>query len=298
MPIKSILMPLAINGSDVAATRVGVQVAARLGAHLQGIALVPDLTAELMRAGNELVRRVQSVHVGFQMPEGGMARVVAEAEARQMAEIATLRAAFACHLQEARLPLLDAGSTAAPAASFAEVPDEPHGLAQAALLADLVVLPRALRDHHLDAHAAVDVLFLAGRPVLLVPEAASGTCGRHVVIAWNASARAARAVSRAVPFLERAEAVTILEIIGSHPGPGPDALALYLARQGIRASQVRVPAASGESTALQLTREARQAGGDLLVIGGYGHSRLREMVLGSVTEQMIAQAAMPVFINH
>jgi nucleotide-binding universal stress UspA family protein len=92
--------------------------------------------------------------------------------------------------------------------------------------------------------------------------------------------------------------VTILEIIGSHPGPGPDALALYLARQGIRASQVRVPAASGESTALQLTREARQAGGDLLVIGGYGHSRLREMVLGSVTEQMIAQAAMPVFINH
>lgn len=142
-----------------------------------------------------------------------------------------------------------------------------------------------------------------GRPVMVVPAAGAGeTIGADVVVAWNAKREAVRAVADALPLLERSERVTVLTINASRTDPEnagiPAAdVCLHLARHGIETRAKNLfgpPATIGE----QILDAARDESADLLVMGAYGHSRFRELVLGGVTAHVLAHSNIPVFLSH
>ena len=143
----------------------------------------------------------------------------------------------------------------------------------------------------------------SGRPLLMVPFAGDfPVLGQDVLVGWNASAEAARAVNDALPILQRARKVTVLSvnprrgIRGDGDVPAAD-IALHLARHGIRAEAAHTVVTDiGEGDAL--LSYAADIGADLLVTGMYGHSRLREMVFGGVTRSLLAEMTVPVFMAH
>ncbi|MBL8672485.1 MAG: universal stress protein [Alphaproteobacteria bacterium] len=137
-------------------------------------------------------------------------------------------------------------------------------------------------------------LFDVARPVLLLPTKMPATVGTRVAIAWNNSANAAHAVAGAMPFLLDAKAVTVI----APPDGDGGLLGEALQRHGIAVQPpVRfdaVPAQAGD----KLLAEAQRLGADLLVMGAYGHSRMREMILGGATRHILHEAKLPVLIMH
>jgi nucleotide-binding universal stress UspA family protein len=158
-----------------------------------------------------------------------------------------------------------------------------------------------------DASTAMEdvksVIFAAGRPLLFVPYAGKvKTLGKHVFVAWNASREATRAVTDALPLLQRADRVTVMVVrpradLHAHGEiPGAD-LAAYLARHGVK---VEVMAEEGEGIDvgdLILSRVA-DLGCDLIVMGAYSHSRLREWILGGATRTILESMTVPVLMSH
>jgi nucleotide-binding universal stress UspA family protein len=184
--------------------------------------------------------------------------------------------------------------------------DPVQGLATSARYADLVVLGQADPDlvDGAEQRAFPDHAILAtGRPTLVIPYAGTfNTIGEHVVVAWNATRESTRAVTDAMPLLERAKKVTI--IVGdARPGagghgdtPGAD-VALYLARHGVKVEVSQERTAGIDVGSLLLSRIS-DLGADLLVMGAYGHSRLRELVLGGVTRTILKEMTVPVLMSH
>jgi len=143
----------------------------------------------------------------------------------------------------------------------------------------------------------------SGRPVLIVPQAMERRplC-RHVLVAWNASREAARAVSDALPLLRRASHVHVLvlspEISTAAHGEEPGAdIALFLARHGVKLTVSRYEAVGIDAGNLLLSR-AFDLSSDLIVMGAWGHSRLRELVLGGVTRTLLESMTVPVLMAH
>ena len=171
---------------------------------------------------------------------------------------------------------------------------------------DLVVIGQRERDPGDDAGLApelVDELVLsAGRPVLLVPYAGRfPDTGKRVLVAWNASSEAARAVADALPLLAGAESVNIVVFETGRAGdhgeePGADA-ALYLARHGVKATVSRYGSTDIDIGSQILSRAADMEA-DLIVMGAYGHSRLRELVLGGATRTLLESMTAPVLMSR
>ncbi len=145
------------------------------------------------------------------------------------------------------------------------------------------------------------VLFGAGRPLLLFPaDAVPSAPLDHIAIAWDGSAVAARALADARPLVARAKRVSVVTVTDEkrledrHAG---EKLVAALQVAGVDASLA--PAAkSDRPIAARLQGLARDAGADLLVMGGFGHSRLRDFVLGGATAGVLGELAMPVFLSH
>lgn len=147
------------------------------------------------------------------------------------------------------------------------------------------------------------VVLAAGRPALLVPYiGASAPVGENILIAWNGKREAARAVSDAMPFMEKARRVCMLVV---NPGTGPageDAIpaaniVANLKRHGITVEVEATRAFDIDIGSLLLSRAAAEHI-DLIVMGAYGHSRLRESILGGVTKQMLKHMTVPVLMSH
>ena len=180
-------------------------------------------------------------------------------------------------------------------------------LALHARYADLTVLgqpdPENDRDGAGMEAVFTHVLMTAGRPVLAVPH--SGTferIGERVLVAWNASREATRAVNDALPLLRMASKVTVLAIDPKHGidghGDVPAAdICLHLARHGVKAEAAHT-VAKGMGDGDVLLSYAADLGADTIVCGGYGHSRIREMVFGGVTRALLEEMTVPVFISH
>lgn len=144
----------------------------------------------------------------------------------------------------------------------------------------------------------------SGRPVLVIPYAGTfPTIGENILVAWNASREATRAVQEALPLLQRAKKVRIVVFqegratpTAHGEEPGAD-IALYLARHGVNAETSRLPAgdiAVGDALLSLIT----DTGADLLCMGAYGHSRLREIALGGVTYDILRHMTAPVLLAH
>jgi nucleotide-binding universal stress UspA family protein len=139
-----------------------------------------------------------------------------------------------------------------------------------------------------------------GRPILVVPRYGNfATVGDRVLVAWNGSREATRAVNDALPLLARARKVTVLSIDpDGEPArvPGAD-IALHLARHGITVEAARTTAGD-ISVGDALLSSAFDQGADLIVMGAYGHSRLRELVLGGATRHLLQHMTVPVLLAH
>ena len=170
---------------------------------------------------------------------------------------------------------------------------------------DLVVLGQRERDAEDDGLAPefVDEIVLScGRPVLLVPYAGRfPDAGKRVLVAWNASAEASRAIADALPLLTRAESVNVIVFETGKAGdhgeePGADA-ALYLARHGVKATVSRYGSPDIDIGSQILSRAADMTA-DLIVMGAYGHSRMRELVLGGATRTILESMTAPVLMSR
>ena len=143
-------------------------------------------------------------------------------------------------------------------------------------------------------------LFESGRPVIVAPEAVHRFACRRVLIAWDGSARAARAVNDALPFLRAAELVQIVSVAGekdlSNLTPGAE-LAPHLERHGVEVTVKNLVTTDGD-VAEALRQEADSSEADMIVMGAFVHSRLRELVFGGVTRSMLGKSSIPLFLSH
>lgn len=178
-------------------------------------------------------------------------------------------------------------------------------LAVQARYADLLVLGQTDPDNSLNTPSDLPeaTALASGRPVLVVPHIGVATPpGKTVLLCWNASREAARAASEALPILKAAAKVIVL-VIDAKPSPdghgaepGADAAA-WLARHGVKVTVQRDTAGDDDVGATILSRAADHAI-DLIVMGLYGHSRMREMVLGGASRTLLGSMIVPVLMAH
>jgi nucleotide-binding universal stress UspA family protein len=177
-------------------------------------------------------------------------------------------------------------------------------LATNARYADLLIVGQADPD---DAegprYLPEEVTLASGRPSLVIPYIGpAATLGQRITVAWSASREAARAVNDALPLLERAQAVDLVTVnpreapFGHGEEPGAD-IGLHLARHGIKVEVQRIETRELDVANAILSHLADR-GSDLLIMGAYGHSRLRELVLGGVTRTILRDMTVPVLMAH
>jgi nucleotide-binding universal stress UspA family protein len=144
------------------------------------------------------------------------------------------------------------------------------------------------------------VIFGAGRPTILLPEHQDVDTFKHIAIAWDGSRVAARAVADAQLLLARCEKASVITIVGEKPLDEPHAgehLTEGLRKRGLQAEAIRVEAGD-VPVGVTLQEQAIQRGASLLVMGGYGHSRVRDFILGGATEAVLDDLRLPVLLSH
>ena len=178
---------------------------------------------------------------------------------------------------------------------------------QHAFATDLIVVGQADPDNPPPAAARTliqDILMTAGRPLLLIPYAGRfEKIGANTLVGWTATRESARAVHDALPLLLSDANVTVLRVEAAKPPSDPGILptasiADHLARHGLAVTVARTVATGGLSPADALLDYASDISADLLVVGGYGHSRTREMIMGGVTRDLLQHMTIPVLMSH
>jgi nucleotide-binding universal stress UspA family protein len=172
-------------------------------------------------------------------------------------------------------------------------------IAQQARLADLTVIPHPEAGQDVSSSDALHaVLFDSGRPVLLAPAAAPRTLGQRICVGWNGTAESSGAVQAGLPWMQKAQSVRILTSEDyQRRGPGAADLAAYLALHDVSA-EVATFRAIDKSVGAGLLAAAREFGADLLTMGAYSHSRLRQLILGGVTRHVLEHADLPVLMSR
>lgn len=186
---------------------------------------------------------------------------------------------------------IDRGTVATLAARFARY-------------ADLtLVTPKAEGYESMQSWVMDGALFESGRPILMLPTGpVSFPASKRVMICWDASVEAAKAVRDAIGVMKEAEEVhaVLVDPVPSFEGHGPEPgadLAAYLRRHGIEAVVHRLPR-EGKETGEMLRRTATDLDADLMVMGGFGHSRLRERIFGGTTTSMMKGIVVPALMAH
>jgi nucleotide-binding universal stress UspA family protein len=274
--IKDIVVNLAIDGSRDVASNYAVTLARAFDAHLSGIGFAYDVFVPGSVFGDTPVE-------------------LANAERAKNEEAA--RTAVASFDAVARGAGVSAASHVL-STSFADAADVFGKLARRF---DLSVVAQAEPDKTARNLIIEAALFESGRPVLIVPyiqrEGFKLDC---VMVCWDGSRSAARAVADALPLLAKAKAVEVV-LVASEPGksdeiPGAD-IAHHLARHGLEVELKRIVSVDVDVTNTILSHAA-DIGGDLLVMGGYGHSRMREFMLGGVTRGILTSMTLPTLMSH
>ena len=194
----------------------------------------------------------------------------------------------------------DAISTGQPSAIFREVIGETETLVpEQALYSDLVVFSAARSETLPSLKPTFEsVLLTARRPILLAPEVTSSHIGHNVAVAWNGTPEAGSALCAAMPFLENAVAVHLLTATSARTdADAVDRARNYLAWHGV-GCELHLIEAGSEPVGAALSNKAAAVGADLLVMGGYGHTRLRERILGGVTHHIVNRPTLPILLAH
>jgi nucleotide-binding universal stress UspA family protein len=184
--------------------------------------------------------------------------------------------------------------------AYAEAGEMDGEIGRRALYTDLTLMNAAAGEDRLLPTAALEgTLFNARNAVLLAPGGAPAWPPKRVMIAWDSRVEAARAVHEALDYLQGVEDVRVVMVDPQAHGesgaePGAD-IAAYLARRGLKVAVDRLPSA-GHLISDVLTQHAGDMQADLIVMGAYGHSRLRERIFGGVTKSMLDKPPLPLFM--
>ncbi len=283
MSYKTILLHLDQSSHVEARTRLAHALAQRMQAHLIGVATsgvsrFMQGSAAMGIHGATALDPILAEHIGY-------LHARADALLATFKQHASPDAAAAVPVEARRLDDDDYG-----------------GLCLQARYCDLLVLGQPDPDSGAAPDLAPYVALNGGRPVLIVPNAGQASAAaENVLVGWDGRIEAARAVTAALPLLKAARRVT-LALVNPDVGPadhgeepGAD-IALYLARHGVHVD-VQVETTSAD-TGSALLSTAAAVGADLLVMGCYGHSRLRELLVGGTTRTVLAQMNLPVLMAH
>jgi len=174
---------------------------------------------------------------------------------------------------------------------------QPEVIEQLGRLSDVIVMPHpALTEG--DVTTSLDAaLFGTGRPVIVVPDRTKKGFGAKMAVAWDGSREGALAAAAALPLLGKAGEVVVITAREDDDVVEPSALARYLQGHGIEAKTWAYTPA-GESITEGLLGQVERTGADCLVMGAYGHSRLRERILGGATEGVLQKSRFPVLMMH
>jgi nucleotide-binding universal stress UspA family protein len=286
--IKTILVPAMGNETDAASYAAALQIARPFAAHLDAlhVRLDPMEVAVAMTSDGSAglpVGLIEHLQQDVREREAKAQRLFTEFCARETLAVAASPAA---------------GSTAPTAQWHVETGQETSWTAIYGLSSDLIVASRGPESER--ARASLEgVLLDTGRP-LLIPSAAAPSVAMtdRIAIAWKPTPQAARAVAAAMPLLARATEVVVMTVEEEAEGSRDEVQGLLrnLAWHGIAATARRLkPEPHGAAETL-LAAAGAEAG--LLVMGGYGHNRLREWVFGGFTQRVLVGAPVPVLIAH
>ena len=165
---------------------------------------------------------------------------------------------------------------------------------------DLTILDSEPISLAVDRGLIEAVLTDSGRPLIVVPAGQETFAGGRMLVAWDGSAKAARALNDALPLLREASHVELVSVTGEkdlgHTVSGAE-LAPHLTRHGIKVGELTLPALDGD-VAETLRNHAKLIRADMIVMGAYVHSRLRQMMLGGTTQSLLKNCPVPLFLSY
>jgi nucleotide-binding universal stress UspA family protein len=287
--IKTILVAATGSDSDTAVFAAALAIARPFAAHLDMVHVRQDPVALAVAMTTEAGGGALATGLIEQLEKDARDR---ERKAHEI---------FTRFCRSARLKAVSAPprtSAAAPSAEWhVETGEEPRWMATYAVAADLIIAPRGAGEVALAQATLEAVLLESGRPILIPAAAAIPAKLARIAIAWKPTPQAARAVAAAMPFLAQAREVVVATVEeAADRSDDADRLARHLAWHGVAATTRLLKPGAGGAAATLLAAIADHA--DLLVMGGYGHSRLREWVFGGFTQSVLADAPLPVLIAH
>ena len=288
MTIKNMLVPVGDIDRDEGAVGTGLLLAQEFGGHADCIFITGDVS-EVIPAG--AMGLFESVQVQIR-EEYDHDRDEKQKLARQRFD----------DLLEARK--IDYRELAVPAELPSASWEIATGLASEIVATrggayDMVVVGRPMKDQTTVAELSAEAaLFRTGRPVLIAPPTSPKSIGEAVVIGWNKSPSSVRSIAAALPLLLMSRSVTIVTVTtGAKQGPSPQDIAKYLSWHDVQAEVVEI-SPDHRLVGEVLLEEAERVSADLLVMGAYSHSRLRELILGGVTRYVLQNADLPVLMAH
>lgn len=286
MAIRKLVVPVGATEAGRQALEAAFAVGYALAAHVEVLHVRPDPQDSIPLLG-----------------EGVSGAMVEELIILTEKEAAARAATAQRQFEESRLrwgiPLAHVPSLAGPSTRWLEVVGrENDATITQGRLADLIVVGRLQSEADSLAAATLNAaLFESGRPVLVVPDTPPREIGKRVAIAWNGSAESARSVSAALALLKGAEMVVLFSATTERtPADTAAGLVDFLAWHGVSAVAEALPGAGSVGRAV--LDAAGAAGVDLLVMGAYTHSRLRQLILGGVTHDILAEARLPLLMAH
>ena len=288
MAIRKLLLPLTGTAAGESALATALKVAQMWNAHVLALHVRVDSRDVAPLAGEGL--------------SGAMIEEMMSATEKESSD-----RAHAIHAMFDRFVARHQVSLAAPhynlnhaTAAFASVTGREEDIvAQQARLSDLTIVPHPQSEDDVSSSDALHaVLFDSGRPVMVAPHTPPATIGSRICVAWNGTAESAAGVLAAIPWMQRADAIRVLTAEGyQRRGPEAQDLAEYLALHGLKA-EIATFQPVDRTVGMGLLKAAQDFGADLLVMGAYSHSRLRQLILGGVTRVVLEKAGLPVIMNR
>lgn len=288
MTIRTILVPMTGGESCQSAAEAAARVAKAFGGHLFGLHVRSEAAASVPYVADGLTADL--VH-----------ELVTSAEKEGERRSARAREIFDAMCETFSLDTKTPAGTAKSPTAHWEGRTGMIGevISREARIMDLTVVPQPdIEADPVTAGLMDEVMTRSGRAVLMAPRSLPDHVSARVMIAWNGSTEAARAVADSLPFLLAAEEVYILTVDEMTKGrPSGEALAAMLACHGLE-PQVLNQTTNADGVGETILAEAAARSCTLLVVGAYSHSRWRELVLGGVTRTVIDKASMPVLMSH
>ena len=288
--IKTILVPISGSDTDARVFSAALSVARPLAAHLKFFHVRLSACEAAIRT-----RHVEYC-VG---PAINSALHALEQDQAERSETAIEQAKAFCAIEGISLCESPDVTTTVTAEIIEETDQAESRLLNHARHSDLLVLARPAHEDLMPYYLIERLLLGSGRPILIAPDSRPAQCSGTIVIAWQETPSAARALTAALPLIKCAQRVVLVNVGEPHSATHPDLdrVAAQLSWHGI-CSEARYLTGTPKSASQVLLQSASDLNPEILVVGGYSHRPLQEMIFGGVTRALLAQAETPIFMMH